>query len=849
MRRKSDPIPPTTSQLASAKSAPDAVREGGEAAVREGGGAGDGSPGKSPSVGFNGPTRRYRWVAATVAASILLAGGMVFADWWSALPDDAAATYVGRSTCAECHAQQHALWQGSDHDLAMDRATDDTVLGDFNNASLEHFGITSRMFRRDGKFMVHTEGPDGRMADFEVKYVFGVRPLQQYMVEFDRPEGMPENEIARLQVLRLSWDTAAERWFYLSPPDVAEKLSPDDDLHWTGIAQRWNTMCAECHSTNLQKGFDPETQTYHTTFSEIDVSCETCHGPGSLHVKLARGRSLFWDRKRGYGLPDLKSKNSDVEISSCAPCHSRRRPLHPDYRPGEDYYDYFASELLNEGTYHADGQILDEVYVHGSFLQSKMYHKGIRCSDCHDPHSTRLKHSGNQVCTSCHTHSAGKYDTPAHHQHKPDSTGASCVNCHMPSSTYMMVDPRRDHSLRIPRPDLSVELGTPNACTGCHLRDNPLGIGGHDKLVTYADWLNARRQGDTQVGEDLARLDQWAADATSRWYPNRPQADPHYALALDAGRRGADDAQQRLMALARDLKYPAIARATAASQLGQFENHDSLKAARAAIGDPHPLVRAAAIQRLQTQPIDELLDDLLPLLEDPVRLVRAEAARALARVPDTEIRSADRDRLKAALDEYIAGLMLNNDRAGAHLMLGNVLEERGDVEGAVQAYRTAIRTEPRATGPRTNLAALWDRQAEQARTRAEQATQRQDTPMEAKARAEAQQYSERAAELRRQELPLLARDAGLAPDSGAIQYRYGLALYLDGQPAEAEVALRRAAELEPEVPDFVLALALFYQKQGRMDEALNAAQRLLVLRPREPGYQQLLHELRQATGN
>ena len=401
-------------------------------------------------------------------APLILGGGLVLADWWICLPDDAQATFVGRQACIDCHREAYDAWQGSHHDLAMDVATPQTVLGDFNDVEFEQFGIRSRMFRRDGKYWVHTEGPDGAMTDFEIKWVFGVDPLQQYMVEFDRPADMPEHEIARVQVLRICWDTKRKEWFYLHPPDVRERLAPDDDLHWTGVAQRWNNMCADCHSTNLQKNYDVATNTYHTTFSEIDVSCETCHGPGSVHVELANAKSLFWDRKRGFGLARLKD-SAETLIQTCAPCHSRRSHVYPGFPPGGNYYDYYNNELLQRTTYHADGQILDEVYEYASFIQSKMYHKGIRCTDCHDPHKAKPKYTGNALCTSCHQHPAGKYDTPAHHFHQPDSTGAACVECHMPQTTYMEVHPRRDHSLRNPRPDLSVQLGTPNACTRCHL--------------------------------------------------------------------------------------------------------------------------------------------------------------------------------------------------------------------------------------------------------------------------------------------------------------------------------------------------------------------------------------------
>src|SRR3954471_16482789 len=268
---------------------------------------------KSPRAARPTLSRRSAWMLVGGTTLLLIAAGFA-ADYWYGLPDDAQATYVGRQSCIQCHQGQAKRWEHSHHDLAMDLATSETVLADFQDQKLEHHGQTSKMFRRGGKYFVHTDGPDGKLADFEVKYVFGVTPLQQYMVEFDRPADMPESEISRVQVLRETWDTNKKKWFYQNPPDVQEKLDPDDELHWTGITQRWNTSCADCHSTNLQKNFDLDSGTYHTTFSEIDVSCETCHGPGSLHLQLAKSPSLFWDRKRGYALATLKGPGNVAEI-------------------------------------------------------------------------------------------------------------------------------------------------------------------------------------------------------------------------------------------------------------------------------------------------------------------------------------------------------------------------------------------------------------------------------------------------------------------------------------------------------------------------------------------------------
>ncbi|NNG13164.1 MAG: hypothetical protein HKM88_07950, partial [Halobacteria archaeon] len=432
----------------------------------------------------------------------------------------ASAQYAGRVVCADCHTEQASLWSGSHHDLAMQPVNAKSVLGDFAGASLTHFGVTSSFYTKDDKFMVRTEGPDGKLQDYVIKYVFGVEPLQQYLIEF--PGG-------RLQALGLAWDTRAkeqggQRWFHLYPD---EKIAHDDELHWTKPSQNWNSMCAECHSTHLEKNYDPVARTFDTTWSEIDVSCEACHGPGSAHVIWAeqkpgwkklesnKGLSILLDERKdvqwkmdpktGNALRS-QARDSDKEIEMCARCHARRSPISGQYAHGESFMDHYLPRLLDDGMYFADGQIDDEVYVYGSFIQSKMYHAGVTCSDCHEPHSMALKVPGNGVCLQCHQ--ASRFDQTSHHFHKPGSSGTSCAECHMPPKDYMVVDPRHDHSMRIPRPDLSVSLGTPNACNGCHPDQSA----------------------------------QWAAEQVKNWYGHTPEGFQNYAAALHDARNQAPGA-------------------------------------------------------------------------------------------------------------------------------------------------------------------------------------------------------------------------------------------------------------------------------------------------------------------
>ena len=703
---------------------------------------------------------------------MLLSGGGLLVDWYVARPLEELdqATYVGRASCAQCHEPQHRQWLGSHHDQAMEEATDQTVLGDFNDATFTRFDSQFRFFRRDGGFFVNAEGPDGQPRDYQIKYTFGVDPLQQYMVEFDD---------GRVQVLSVAWGVGRQQWFFIPPPDAPdEPIHANDPMHWTGMAQNWNAMCAECHSPNLRKNYDLSTDRYHTTFSEIDVSCEACHGPGSLHVELANSRSLFWDRRVRYGLARLKGKQSTAEIETCAACHSRRSIAQSGYRPGKPYHDYFEPQMLHEGLYHADGQILDEVYVYGSFLQSKMHSKGVRCTDCHNPHSLQLKYKGNRLCGQCHI--PGRYDTPAHHHHAPGSRGAQCVECHMPARTYMVVDPRRDHSFRIPRPDLSVEFGTPNACTDCH----------------------------TKPGQTAA----WADDQIRAWYGDQRRGDPHWTAALAAGREGSPQAVDLLDDVIRRKETPAMVRATAAELMARLPGDRVAVTLRDLLDVDDPFVCAAAARGLPATDRHQFQRSLKPLLQDSRRPVRMAAATRLVDLPRNHLDRKEQHLLEQVLNEHRDMHRMHADRAAAHLNLGGLERQLGKLDVAEQHYRTAIRLEPYLTGPRSELAAVLESQggpAEEIQT------------------------------LRREELANFERDSQLLRDHAPTFYRLGLAHYLDGNLDEAESALRQAASLAPHSHDMLLALALLLERKHKWNDAVEVLRKMQQLRPDDPSARQI----------
>jgi Flp pilus assembly protein TadD len=589
-------------------------------------------------------------------------------------------------------------------------------------------------------------------------------------------------------------------------------------------------------------------------------------------VQLAKAPSLFWDRERGYALAKLKVESNVPQIQACAPCHSRRQIVADGFTGGCNYYDYYANELLTTAAYHADGQIMDEVYEYSSFLQSKMYHKNIKCSDCHDPHSARLKHTGNQVCTSCHQHPAGKFDGELHHRHSMTGTGSACVECHMPQTTYMEVDPRRDHSFRIPRPDLSVKLGTPNACTRCHIRDKKLpgetsvpavpsvpfenaarlqALLGRTDLKEYADWLKKAREGDRMVQARLSDVDRWADAALDKWYGASRKREPHFAEALHAAREIDRNAPAKLLELLADRKQPAIARATAALELGSFAEAGSREhqALRLAAGDPDPQVRIAAIRSLPRDGSDATVSLLAPLLSPPQpRAVRTEAARAILQMNQAQLTGEERRAFHAALDEYISGAMTISDRAGAHLNIATTYEGLGDFKSAETAYQTAIQVEPRSVGPRANLASLYERRIEEARQQAMQLGQSGDRAGAERAIAAIEHLPGVVDQLRSAELALQERDVLLAPYDAGVQYRTGLMRHTLGWSKEAESALLNAALLEPRNLVFQYHLAVLYRDTERVDQAQAVVRRMLKLQPENKAIHDFAASLAQPVG-
>lgn len=785
------------------------------------------------------------FLVALVAVAAIAAIGLH--EWSVALPAGIEATYVGTQRCAGCHQAEYDKWKGSHHDRAMEPATPDTVLGDFNESVFELDGTKTRFFQKEGKYFVETAGRGGATETFHLPYTFGIEPLQQYLAEF--PDG-------RLQALPIAWDTHKKCWFHLYE---TEKLAPDEWLYWTNWGMTWNHQCAACHSTNLEKNYDPATNCYHTTWSEIDVGCEACHGPGSVHLEVVAKGGWLPDFRYGSGLASLKGKtNAQRQLDACAPCHARRLEQHPGFRPGDSFADFYHPELLNTPAYYPDGQIRDENYEYGSFHLSLMHAKGVRCSDCHDPHSCRVHEQGNQLCLRCHV--AGKYDTPTHHFHREDAagkgatpalpgTGTKCVECHMPVTTYMRVDPRRDHSFRVPRPDLTISLGIPNACNRCHA----------DKSA------------------------QWSLEAVEKWYgrhdwPKRTD----FAQALAAGRNHDPAAVKPLARLARDQSLPALLRASSFALLSELPNGEARGELEAGLEDPDPLVRVQAIRTLEqllaagngngagidastntparAGTVDRALAERIATrLMDESRTVRAEAARVLAAVPRTDLPPEARAAFDAALAECLADLEHQRDTPPGNFNLGNLHASLGNAAKAEEAYRAALALDPSYNLARFNLGLLLysqGRSADAAKTFADvlgwtdKGLGNQDPAVAEWNRSLAARTHFHLGLLEAESEDGLARAArhlesatALDPSAHRAHYNLGLARQRLGEWDAAERGLRAALDLRPEDPDYLYALAVHYAQRERPNEARSLLRALIQRQPGHLDGQMLLDQL------
>jgi len=635
-------------------------------------------------------------------------------------------------------------------------------------------------------------------------------------------------------------------------------------------------MCADCHTTNFAKNFDSKTLTYRSTFTEMNVGCQSCHGPCGEHDETARKHNLTtrWKADIPLGTDILTGVEGWRSVESCAVCHTRRRVLREGTKaPLEPMLNFIVPEIQDRAIYYPDGQLLEEAFEIGSFMQSKMYSKGVSCTHCHDPHSLKLKYTGNRLCAQCHALSI--YDTVQHHFH-PDSSkpGTQCVECHFPQSSYMIADPRRDHSIRKPSPELTMKIGVPNACTQCHQ--------------------------DRKKGETL----QWAHEHVERWYGELRKSGvgysaagsiaEHYSLALEAGRRGDPKALPLLETVIRNKTqrdHRHIIRASALSLFGRLTPLEQSALIFESLEDHDLMVRLAAVEAFAHQPPEVKLKHLPPKLNDPLLAIRLESARMLAEVADRLSDEHSKKAFESASKEYAEACKALNDQAASYLNLAvfehdresgrrrqverwfaaTVQElqrqatltptlsqgERGQQEASLaeavktrhdylrrltvkplELYRQSLRVDPEFIPSRINLAMLHNERGEpreaeeQFREVLKIDPEQGDTAYSLGLLLAEEGRLEEASEL-------LKKAADLLPENARIRYNLGLLLLQQEKQTEARRELEAALENEPENIDFLYALAVLHLQMGNRNEAVKIIDRLIKLEPNNPQWRTL----------
>lgn len=706
-----------------------------------------------------------------------------------AVKNSATQKYMGNESCSNCHQTEVEHWQQSDHAKAMQQANRQTVLGDFSKVKFESKdGWTLFDQDEEGYYIVTGEkGAAGKR--YPVPYVFGYYPLQQLLVDIGS---------GRLQAYTVAWDSRSkaeggQRWYNLYEATHSQGTA----FYWKGQFNNWNARCASCHSTDLKRHYQPHSDSYKTSWSEINVSCEACHGPASQHVQLktseqssrnlATANSGFaqslkrrdnWQFKAGKSTA-VRDASAAVsfdhgQVDDCAACHSRRIAFSDgaeervEDRPFSSHY---IPRLAIPDLYHTDGQIRDEVYVYGSFSQSKMAASGVVCSNCHDPHSGKTRAQDNSLCTQCHLSSS--YDAPTHTLHKSGTEGSQCIDCHMPANRYMGVDDRRDHAFRVPNPWVNEALGSPDVCLSCHTDKD-------------SEWSQLQL---------VAKKAQIFGD-----YSDIGTAVMLYQQDFSKG-------EQRIQELIQDPSQPPMRRAVL---LGQLNVNDPINAQilNTLANDEQNLVKLGVIRALERAPFPLQIQIGFGLLYDDDKNVRLQAIKLLAPAFRRQLPEKAQKPMQDALNEAVVTYQKQGDLLSAQLALADLAYKIGDLKQAELQYLNAISIQPAFLPAKLNLASIYREMSELRKSRA-----------------------------------LLDEILAVEPDHAMALHNVGLIYVAQKQWKPATHALKRAAELDPNNPRFGYVYVLVLEASGNIPEAIKQVNRLELLTPDDPALKELATRL------
>ena len=712
------------------------------------------------------------------------------------------AGYAGDAACKACHAPEFDKWATSHHGLAERPLRPDLDKAAFEPPkSFTHGTQTTTAQMAGDTAQVTALGFNNEVKPFTIDRVIGHDPLRQFLVN---------GQNGRVHTLEATWDPHKNEWFNVYGN---EDRKPGEWGHWTGRGMVWNTMCASCHSTRVRKNYDASTDTFHTTMAQQTVSCEACHGPMKEHAtKLTAQGAKPYTKQPSFTIPttDEQRLKNQESMHACALCHARRTELTGDFKPGDNFWDHHSLAIVDHtDIFYPDGQIRDEDYEFSSFMSSRMHAAGVRCVDCHDPHSGKRILPGNSLCMRCHTQ-GGFPNAPviipaAHTFHLPESTGSQCVNCHMPQTTYMQRHPRHDHGFTIPDPLLTKQFNIPNACNKCH----------QDKDT---DW-------------SLAAAEKWYGDKMNRRTRQR-------AMLMAKGRRGDDDARDGLIAWLQTDDTPYW-KASASLLLDRWTGSEDVRnALKTQLQHTHPIVRESAVRSLEAgieaDPAN-VRSAIEPMLDDAVRNVRVAAAWALRDHLDLE---------STAGKELLHMLNLNADQPSGQMQLGQFEFARNNLPKAIEHMRGAIAWDPNSPPFHHDLAMIESIAGDTKASIASLSEAIRLNPNEPEYRYKLGLAWNEAGDSSKS-IAALREAVHIAPTFARAWYNLGLGLNQQGKIDEALQAFADGSQANPTDASIPYARATILARMGRIDEAKQEVFKALTNAPGMPEALQLREALNQ----
>ena len=615
--------------------------------------------------------------------------------------------YLGSAACARCHQQVYDQWEASLHVRMTKPVAEATIVGDFSDGT--RFADHDRSFefgRANGKPFMRVSFGGAPPETFRVDYTLGHKRYQGYLSTL--PDG-------RMYVLPAFWHVESQRWI-----DWKEITPIPDGAH--DLRQIWNSNCFNCHATNLVQGFDVPTRTYKTTWTEMGLGCEACHGPGRVHVDLIDAWRKDPALKPGGSLGIFSSRHGTPRqtYDTCAYCHGNKRNLYVGFRAGDRYEDYALPFLISEpipatdlqGEFWPDGRPNRFNRPQALTLSGCFKAGDVTCTSCHVAHGSSnpfsLKvditkgASGDTLCTQCHTSFKAAAVT-RHTFHNAASEGSRCISCHMSDVNWRLLIRRRDHTFQAPVPEITAAFGVPNACTTCHDNRSPewaarqmdqwWGDGGRRKAAaSIADTMYRAGSGDATVLPALARL---AIDRSNGLLIRASAVEFIEQLASGTAGAASADAQSQT-SFGYGVKTAPIKVAPKRVQLTPSQ----INALIGAASDPEPTVRAQAINAmLATGDHQRVVTPIIARLVDPARVVRARAAEALLAMGIATLPGAAGAALARAQDDFAQALRDFPESALNHTSLGWLESERQRPLQAHVALDAAIHLDPKAARP------------------------------------------------------------------------------------------------------------------------------------------------------